>query len=435
MQADGSPRTVALITAPRVIEEWLDPLGVSFEDFRERLTGGWMFNYVDALATAAVRTVIVCWSDWVEAAQSFEHGPTGATVWMLPAAGTRRARRWVAEPPLEGTRDVRSLPRGVRRHLAPYLLTPPRQLQRILRHERCDAVLSQDFHSQRFDACVLLGRILRIPVFATFQGGGFPGSLISDVVRPMAIRAAAGLIVPARLEAERVRARYGVSADKLAQIPNPLDVAEWRPVPRAEAREALGIALDARVVITHGRIDIDDKGLDILLDAWASVGAARPSANLKLIMVGTGDDSAEVARMIDGGRYPGAELVDEFIVDGDVLRRYLSAADIFAFAGRYEGFPVAPTEAMACALPVVATDASGIPDLLGTGDEWGGLVVAREDPQALAGALGRVLDDPDLSLELGRRARRRVEEYCSLESVGRQLEQFLTGRGMRPDGP
>jgi len=428
----GGRRTVALVTAPSVIEEWLEPLGVSLEAFRTEMSGGWMFNYVDALSTVGVHTVIVCFSEWVSAPQRFDHEPTGATIWMVPPGRrTATARRWLKEPPLAGARGPRSLPRGLRRHLAPYRLTPLRPLARVLREERCDAILSQDFHSQRFDACALIGRLLRIPVFATFQGGGFPGSLVSDAVRPLAIRAAAGLIIPARLEAERVRSRYGVAEDKCARIANPLDVDAWRGVPRGEAREALDIPPDVRMAITHGRIDIDDKGLDVLLEAWSRLQADRPQANLRLVMVGTGDDSAEVREMLAGGRYPGAQLVDEYIVDSRRLQRHLSAADAFAFAGRYEGFPVAPTEAMACGLPVVATDASGIPDLLEAGEESGGLVVARDDPAALGAALGRVLDDPDFSTELGRRARRRVEEFCSLESVGRQLDDFMTRRGMR----
>ena len=301
----------------------------------------------------------------------------------------------------------------------------------MLRQEGCDAILSQDYDSQRFDGCLLLGRRLRIPVFATFQGGFFPASLITNAVRPLALRAAAGLIIPAREEAERVRTRYRVSEAKLAVIANPLDVNAWRAVPRTEAREALGLEPDARVAITHGRVDINGKGLDVLLEAWATVAGARAPANLQLLIVGKGDDAPEVSRMIATGRYPGARLVDEFIVDPDTLRRYLSAADVFAFAGRFEGFPVAPTEAMACGLPVVATDASGIPDLFEGGERSGGVVVRRDDAAALGAALGRVIDDPGLAAELGRRARARVEEHCSLEAVGRKLDDFMTRRGMR----
>ncbi|MEA2404755.1 MAG: hypothetical protein QOE08_1402 [Thermoleophilaceae bacterium] len=428
---DPSRRAVALVTAPALIEEWLDPLGVSLATFRDEMSGGWMFNYAEALSTAEIHTVIVCFSRWVEQPESFEHRPTGSTIWMVPP-GRRfeRVQRWIGEPALEGARDPRSLARGTRRHLAPYGLTPVRPLRDILRRERCGAILSQDYDSQRFDVCLALGRLQRIPVFATFQGGFFPESLLTLKTRRLAMRAAAGIVVPAREELDRVREAYGVALDKVAQVPNPLDVSAWRALPRSEARAALDLPETARVAVTHGRVDINDKGLDVLLESWARVTGARPGKDLRLLIVGAGPDAGQIHDMIATGRYPGASLVDEFVVDHHVLRQYLSAADAYAFAGRYEGFPVAPTEAMACGLPLAATDARGIPDLFERGEESGGIVVPRDDVDALAGAIGRLLDDPALSEDLGRRARSRVEECCSLEAVGASLAAFFGAHGM-----
>ena len=117
--------------------------------------------------------------------------------------------------------------------------------------------------------------------------------------------------------------------------------------------------------------------------------------------------------------------VNEFVQDRTAIRRYLSAADVYAFPSRHEGFPVALIEAMACGLPVVAADAQGVPDILEGGEASGGLVVPRNDTAALALALGRVLDDEVWSRELGKRARCRVEACFSFEAVGKQLCTFL----------
>jgi glycosyltransferase involved in cell wall biosynthesis len=57
------------------------------------------------------------------------------------------------------------------------------------------------------------------------------------------------------------------------------------------------------------------------------------------------------------------------------MRQYLSVADVYVFPSRHEGFPVAPLEAMACGLPIVAAYAPGICDILSEGEESGGLVV------------------------------------------------------------
>jgi starch synthase len=122
---------------------------------------------------------------------------------------------------------------------------------------------------------------------------------------------------------------------------------------------------------------------------------------------------------------PGVLWLNEFVHDRTTIRRYLSAADVYAFASRHEGFPVALIEAMACNLPVVATDAQGVPDILEGGEASGGLMVPRDDSSALALALGRVLDNPAWSRELGKRARSRIEACFSLESVGKQLRAFF----------
>src|SRR6185369_8481582 len=98
--------------------------------------------------------------------------------------------------------------------------------------------------------------------------------------------------------------------------------------------------------------------------------------------------------------------------DREVIRRHLAAADVYAFPSRNEGFPVAPVEAMACGLPVVAADAPGIVDILGEDD---GTVVPAGDAEAFARALGPLLDDHNLRAALGVRARRRAEERFSHE--------------------
>jgi glycosyltransferase involved in cell wall biosynthesis len=93
-------------------------------------------------------------------------------------------------------------------------------------------------------------------------------------------------------------------------------------------------------------------------------------------------------------------------------------------SSRHEGFAVA-LEAMACGLPVVAADTSGVTDLLPDGEASGGVVVLREDATALASALGRLLDDPPFARESGARGKQRIEKEFSLDVVGRRLRDFL----------
>jgi starch synthase len=108
-----------------------------------------------------------------------------------------------------------------------------------------------------------------------------------------------------------------------------------------------------------------------------------------------------------------------------MIQLYLSAADVYTLPSRHEGFPVAPIEAMSCSLPIVATDAPGVPDILPDGELSGGIIVPREDSTALAQALGSILDNPTWGQELGKRARDRAETAFSLEAIGQQLREFL----------
>ena len=167
------------------------------------------------------------------------------------------------------------------------------------------------------------------------------------------------------------------------------------------------------------------KGLDVLLGAWDRVRAERPGDELRLLLVGTGPDAGKLrTRLAERGR-DDVHWVDEFLHDPAEIRRHLSAADVYAFPSRHEGFPVAPLEARAVGLPVVAADAQGVSDIFEGGEASGGLVVPPDDAVSFATALGRLLDDEVLRRDLGRRARARVESAFFLDAVGRELSRFL----------
>jgi glycosyltransferase involved in cell wall biosynthesis len=417
-------RVIAFLPGGDRFEDFHDRLGVTLEDLRGRLTGTWLFNYVEALQAADVRPVLYFVSARVSSIERFTHQPTGVSIRVLPAPWCHRK--------LQGARDRFRIRSPYFASVLSYAATPWFALVEEFRRDGCEAILCQEYESARFDEAVVVGRLLRTPVFATYQGGTTARSVLELPVRRTTVRRAAGLIIGARGEIQRVRAAYGVAAERTGLVPNGLDVTTWRPMDQRPARTALGIDEDSRVVVWHGRVEIDCKGLDLLLDAWQRLVLARPQAELQLLLVGTGRDHDALQRRL-ALLPPGAVRWDDrWIRDCNQILQYLSAADISVLSSRREGFPVAVVEAMACGLPVVATDVSGVADALG--DAPAGIVVPPEDAAALATALGRLLDDDALRRELGARARRRAESEFSLQRVGSRLRAFMEERGAFRNG-
>ena len=119
-------------------------------------------------------------------------------------------------------------------------------------------------------------------------------------------------------------------------------------------------------------------------------------------------------------------MTPTYVLDRNLMRRMLSASDVGVTASRHEGFPVAPIEAMACGLPIVASDAPGIPEILAHGRAGGGILFPRGDVETLAAALVELLSEPRKSADYGRLARKTVEQRFSLEIVGTRLAHAFT---------
>jgi glycosyltransferase involved in cell wall biosynthesis len=422
---DARSPAVALLPWGDLFEDWLDSLGVDLDELISSFTGSWMFAWAAALESAGVRACVVAVTARVREPLRVEHRPSGATLRLLPVPGIHRAvARHRARGSLDGRRDPSSVGAALLAQSAPYLATPPLALRAALRDERCSAIVCQEYEAPRFDVCVALGRVLGLPVFATFQGGDYQVFRLERILRPRTMRSAAGFVVASRAEEARIVERYGVEKSRIARIFNPVDTGFWHGEDRAEARAELGLPVDAEVVAWHGQVH-PRKGLDVLLRAWEAVRSSRRERDLRLVLVGRGEDDGVLR---EASRADGVHVVQEWVLDPTRLRRYLSAADVYAFPSRHEGFPVAPLEAMACGIPVVATAAQGIADIFEGGEQDGGVVVERDDVRRLAAELGALLDDEARRLVLGGRARRRAETAFALEPVGRALRAFLLDR-------
>jgi glycosyltransferase involved in cell wall biosynthesis len=247
------------------------------------------------------------------------------------------------------------------------------------------------------------------------------------------MRRLAGLLVGPADEADRLVRVRRVDPRRVHRVMNPVDTEFWRPQDRAAARRRLGIPDAALVAAWHGRVDLRRKGLDILVEAWTRVRAQDPDADLRLLLVGTGQDEAELRALIAETSVRGVTWLSRY-AEPEQVRVRLAACDVWTSPSRHEGFAVAPLEAMASGRAVVLTDAPGARELVGTGDEDGGVVVPRGDAPALARQLLDLLAAPERRARLGGAARRRVKDHFSTRAVGGQLGHALVAAGVRPAG-
>ena len=405
MREHREPKVIALFPWGDVIEEFLEPIGLELQDFVEQMTGGWLFGYAAALVSVGHKPIIVCASERVSRIECYEHSGTGTPIWVAPARRSRQGHSPAAY----------SLRRWSR--------TPLPAFREILSRSGCDLLLAQEYEYTRFDALAWLARSLNLPLFATFQGGDRTLSWIEAAARQLSLRACHGLIVASAAERSRLAKAYPRIAPNVANIPNPLDSREWQAMDRSEARANLGLPQDCFIALNHGRIDIRRKGLDILLKAWTRFSGG-PST--QLVIIGSGHDNDAFARLLRESGLANVQWLTGYMTERPLIRRWLSAADVHVTASRIEGMPVAPLEAMACGLPVIASDAQGLPDILVGGEASGGLMVRREQPEDIVQALARLRGDETLRAQLGAAARRRVAENFSIEAVGAALDEFLT---------
>lgn len=429
----GRPR-VAILPWGDVIDDYLEPIALSLDDLVERLDGGWLFGYIEALRRADVESVIICWTAHVEHPSRRIHLPSGTPLWLLPQPGIHRRLRarvddpysWSAAEAVGRRRGSSAVAARVARQLLPHTATNPMTLARVLQQEGIRSILCQEYEEGRFDVCALLARTRGLRVSATFQGGNHTRTRVERLVRARSVRLATALIIGDDREIQRVTTAHGITPDRIVALPNPFDPRSLPPVARAVARHRLGVDAGCRLVVWHGRVDVHPKGIDILLDAWEQI-LQRSAGGVRLSLLGTGSGASWLRSEIDRRGLHSISWRDEYVLDREVISQHLAAGDVYVLPSRQEGFPVAPVEAMAAGLPVVAADAPGVRGVVGVGPEAGGLVVPRGDASALAHAVLALLDDPERRASLAIAARRRVDSHFSLNAVGGALRTTLVG--------
>jgi colanic acid/amylovoran biosynthesis glycosyltransferase len=214
--------------------------------------------------------------------------------------------------------------------------------------------------------------------------------------------------------------RMGCPAHKLRVHHMGVDTGKFRFRKKAPDTAMLRLITVCRLV--------EKKGIDNALESLPKVCARHPSHTLIFDIIGDGPERkelehrAEVLGIRDRVNFHGEKTPGE-------IAELLENADVFLLPSRtsangdMEGIPVSLMEAMSCGLVVVSTCHSGIPELVADGVS--GLLAGENDPDGIAAALSRLIEEPALLEKLGVKAREAVESNFNSSQLNRKLESLL----------
>ncbi|MFN8489354.1 MAG: glycosyltransferase [Caldilineaceae bacterium] len=205
-------------------------------------------------------------------------------------------------------------------------------------------------------------------------------------------------------------------------IPSMVDLTEFDPTQRHPVRKAWGVTEATPVIGWVGRLD-RKKRVEDFIQAAAVVHQSHPAAHFVIIggpdafMPEYADELHTLVKTLQ------LQDIVHFLGDRPDVPRLLAGLDIFTWLSRGEGMPHVISEAGAAGLPVIATCDNGSEEQICHGET--GLFVPHASPVAVAGAIERLILQPDLGVRLGRQLRLKVEREYAAAVVTRRWEALF----------
>ena len=201
--------------------------------------------------------------------------------------------------------------------------------------------------------------------------------------------------------------QYGIPPERIRVIYPGCDPTRYRPLTHAEILPTLSrYHLSPGYLLYVGTIE-PRKNLARLIEACERLAhrLGRPPA--PLVLVGApGWKTQEIYRRIERSPLRSAIVLTGAVDEQDLPQLY-NGASVFVYPSLYEGFGLPVLEAMACGIPVVTSNVSSLPEVIGDA----GLAVNPEDPEALAGALHQLLTNESLRDALGQKGQQRAQQF------------------------
>ncbi len=198
---------------------------------------------------------------------------------------------------------------------------------------------------------------------------------------------------------------YWASPERIRVVPNGIDLERFAPAPKPAGNPPW--------IVTAGRL-VEQKNHRLFLQAAAALHALRPEVRFAIAGSGPLREALELEQ-----KRLGLCGVVEFLGERPDIEEVLRKATLFWLTSSWEGMPNVVLEAMACGVPVIASDVSGVRELLG--ETVAGTVVPSREAQAWVEASLPLLDDPRRHGAASAAARQRAGEF----SVGRMIERTM----------
>ena len=221
--------------------------------------------------------------------------------------------------------------------------------------------------------------------------------------------------------------RSGIPLNKLKMIPNGVDMDRFSPVKTLEEkytlRKELDLPKEAVLILSVGFFS-KDKGLDVLFNVYKNVVDKSKERDIRLLFIGSQDtDYYEIKKSLIENIKHEIKLchMEEkviFIEKTLEIEKYYRASDIFVLPSFREGLPNALMEAMSSGLACVSSDLKGIADYL-IKNEFEGLLFQAGNAKELSSKLTKLLEDSDLSKDIGIRAREKIVREFSIDIIAR----------------
>jgi glycosyltransferase involved in cell wall biosynthesis len=344
----------------------------------------------------------------------------------------------------DGLTDFFSLPRGLSRiaiglhseptraiSLLPTVFARITRLRGALLASPPDVVVA---HAPRVNVLTLLAlRLSGIPTIVTEHGDVSPMHWRKAVwyrLRRLCYGGAFAVVSVSQAVDNNVAS---LTRSRRVVIPNPIAVPPTGA--EVEVDERLRIAAQGDLIVGMGRLS-HAKGFDVLIQAFASIAEDFPGWTL--IIIGDGELRAELEQQVRA-----LQLSERILFAGALPQPFslLRRASLFVMASRYEGFPLAHGEALACGLPVIATDCPSQPIRTGSSIPGGvrelirrsgdGVLTPCGDPIALGRAMADLMSDP-LRRKLFAERAPEVAARFSLEKIVAAWDALLRSASPRP---